>query len=272
MNGPQGADRLVRAALATSVAPTKVAFAVRAVMNGLWLGVLSDDQLRALDELHHADQDRYRQEAWNRGGLFDWEAELVGTHLRPGGSICVVGAGGGREVLALRERGFDAVGFESHPALAAWGARFLAGEGHPGRLRPAPRDELPAGDGTWDAVLIGWGTYSLVRTSDARRALLERSRANLSSGGRILLSHFARPAQQREARWTHTIANLGRRARRRAPIELGDTLSPTFVHLFAPGEVAAEARAAGLDVVLERPLQSIEAGLSYAAAVLEAPT
>ena len=47
----------------------------------------------------------YRDDAWNTQGLFDWERELVDAHFPKAARIAVLAAGGGREVLALRDLG-----------------------------------------------------------------------------------------------------------------------------------------------------------------------
>lgn len=269
MAEPAG-DRILGAALASSRLPTKVAFATRAVINGFWLGLLSDDSLRALDERYYAEQDMYRTPEWNERGLFAWEAELIEAHFPPAGRIAVLAAGGGREVLALRGRGYDAVGYESHPALVEFGGRFLADHGHPDALRSAPRDGFPSDAGSFAAVVFGWGAYSLVHGRDRRHALLVATRRLLEPSGPVLLSYFQRPNDHREARWTNALANALRSARRSDRIELGDTLSPNRLHAFTAAELAAEADGAGFETVTQRVVEPIEATTSYAAAVVAA--
>src|SRR5437588_587651 len=100
-------DRLVRAALASAEVPRLLARGSRGLLNGVWLGVLSDDRLRALDERYYARSDLYRTSEWNERGLFWWEREAVSEHFPREGTIAVLACGGGREVLALREGGYD---------------------------------------------------------------------------------------------------------------------------------------------------------------------
>src|SRR5688500_8570246 len=110
-------DRVVSLVLVSGNVPLRVARAGRAVMQRCWLGVLAGDRLRALDEAYYTDAGQYRTDEWNERGLFPWESKIVEEHFSRDGKLAVLACGGGREVLALRNDGYDAIGFESHPAL-----------------------------------------------------------------------------------------------------------------------------------------------------------
>lgn len=261
-------DRVVRAALVTAKVPILLAHGTRTVLNGLWLAALSEDDLRALDEHYYDDAGSYRTAEWNEQGLFPWEQRLVDEHVPCDGRVVVLACGGGREVLALRRGGRDAVGYEPHPALVAVAQQTLAAAGHPGCVHPVGRDAFPSGAGPCAAVLVGWGAYSLVHTSARRTALLRDAHAHLEAGAPVVLSFFERPESHREVRWTKAIADVGRRLRGAAALELGDTLSPNAVHLFTRAELADEATAAGFDVAAHGAIGEAEGSITYAAAVL----
>jgi hypothetical protein len=241
---------------------------LQVAINGLWLGVLSDSQLDALDERYYATSAQYRTDAWNEQGLFGWERQLVGDHFPARGRIVVLACGGGREVLALRDAGYDAVGYESHPALVAFARRFLADRGHRDCVFSMERDAFPDDAGACDAVIVGWGAYSLIGGSGARISFLRAAGAHLAAGDPVLVSFFERVAASRSARWTATIANALRRARGRAPIEQGDVLAPNRVHVFGVGAVGAEIDAAGFDVEVQGTIGPADEDTSYASAVL----
>lgn len=262
-------ERLARAALASARLPNRIAHGSRALLSGLWLGLLSDAGLRRLDELYYEGTDLYRTKEWNERGLFDWESDLVERHLPPGGRVLVAACGGGREVLALLEAGFDAVGYEPHAELADYGRRLLSEHGHPARVHPAPRDELPAGPA--DALILGWGAYSLVHGRARRVALLAPAVRILPSGAPLLLSFFHRTGDTRELRLARGVANALRRAARREPVELGDTLAPNRVRLFSEGELRDELREAGLEPVEYRVVGRADDTTAYAAAVARVP-
>jgi SAM-dependent methyltransferase len=245
--------------LASARAPELVRAGLRALINGVWLGVLGDAAQRRVDERYYAREALYRTEEWNARGLTDWERELIGGLAAPGARVLVVGCGGGREVLGLLEAGYDASGCESHPALCAFAESFLAARGHPGRVAGAARDAVPAG-GAVDAVVIGWGAYSLVHGSPARVAMLAQARAR---GDAVLLSGFGRAALGRELVWTHRVARaLGGRA------EPGDTMAPNRAHVFTRGQLAGEAAAAGLTLEAWHLLGSADRDTRYMAATL----
>jgi SAM-dependent methyltransferase len=264
------AQPVIAAALATARLGGSLPHALRGTLNGFWLGVLADDELRALDERYYAGEDVYRTDEWNERGLGDWEREAVAAVAAPGASVLVVGCGGGREVLGLLEAGYDARGCESHPELRAFAERFLAARGHPGRVAAAARDAVPDGP-RCDVVLAGWGTYSLVHPRAARVAFLAGARRRLEAGGAVVLSCFGHRAAGRELAWTARLAGALRRARRRTPVEVGDTLAPNRVRVLTGEEVAGEAAAAGLELARWQLLGVADGATRYALGALRVP-
>ena len=244
----------------------------RTVINGLWLGVLSDATLQAVDERYYRDEAAYRTSEWNERGFFDWERDAIGRHFDGRRRVAVPACGGGREVLALLLAGFDARGYEPHEGLVAYADGFLSARGHPGRIRRSPRDEFPPGTAC-DGVVVGWGAYSLVHGRDRRIAFLTGARRELAPGGPLLLSFFERPAHGRELRGTAALASGLRRirGRGRGPVEPGDTLAPNRVHVFTPTLIAEEVAAAGLELVEHRVVGSADDITHYACAVVRAP-
>lgn len=254
--------------LAVARIPDRLAAASRAVLNGLWLGTLSDAALQALDERYYEREAVYRTAAWNEAGLFPWERGMIEDHFGDGGRVVVVGCGGGRQVLALLEAGFDATGYETHAALAAHAADFLAAHGHRGRARPIDRDTFPPVD--CDGAVLGWGTFSLVHGRRRRQALLAAARARLPAGGPLLLSFFARARDSRELRWTAAAANALLSVLRRPPVDLGDTLAPNLVHVFSRSELERDARDAGFELLDYGVIGEAAPNTTYAAATLRA--
>jgi len=263
-------DRFVNAALSSAKVPDLLARGSRAVLNGLWLGVLSDARLSALDEEYYRREPMYRTTEWNERGLFDWEREQIREFFPEGCRVIVVACGGGREVLALLNDGYDATGYESHPALAEFGRSFLASHGHPSRIAAVARDSFPTDVQPYEAAILGWGALSLVAGSGRRESLLSGARACLEPGAPFLVSFFERRRDHREARWTTTIANAVRGVRGTTKVELGDTLAPNLVHFFDADEIRALATRSGFDVCIQRRIASIDVTTAYALAVLRA--
>lgn len=262
-------DRLSAAVLAGARLPRLAQRGSRALLNGAWLGVLSEERLDALDEHYYSGDAVYVTDAWNERGLFPWEEAVAAQHFPAGGRVAVVAAGGGREVLGLLRAGFDATGWESHPALAAYGAGLLARHGHPDRLHRVPRDTFPPAARA-EAAIVGWGALSLIRGASRRAALLRGAARTLPSGAPLLVSFFEVEVLTRELRVTRALAAGLRRARRAPAPEPGDTLAPNFAHVFTRTSLAAEAREAGLQVAELRLLEEAEHPVRYACAVLRA--
>lgn len=231
---------------------------LRSATDGLLLGLLDRDALAAVDQVFYErrteqlgnERRAYTDDAWNLRGLFDWEAAAVRQHFPAGARVLVTGAGGGREVIALLDDGFDAHGFEPNPVLVEAGRRVLAERGHADRLQVMGRDLAPVADGPWDAVVVGWGSYMLMPGRARRLAFLRALRAQLSPDALLLVSFWPRSHLPASSSRVHVgTANVVRRLRRRDAVEPGDFLAPNFVHTFTPAEIRSELEAAGFAVL-----------------------
>ena len=228
-----------------------------ALFDGFWLGMLDRDSLAQFDELHYDTRRErvgggaaysYDDDRWNLRGLSDWERAAIEDHFPSSGRIVVTGAGGGREVLGLLGRGYDAVGYEPHPRLVQAGSALLERRGHGQRLFVSRRDAFPAEVGACDAVVVGWGSYALMSGRHRRVEFLRGARASLPAGAPLLVSFFTRDGGERLLTTVSRTANVVRRVRRAEPTDVGDALSPNFVHLFAEEELTNELKAAGFVV------------------------
>ena len=250
-------DRLLRAYRSATIRRRQVLNVVNGCFDGFWLGLLDPATLERLDEHFYGegrDVERgrsftYRDEQHNLGGLRDWEDAAIDAHFPPRARVIVTGAGGGREVIALLERGFDAIGYEPNKALVDAGAELLRRLGHGDRLRKSERDVFPADTGPCDAVLVGWASYMLIPSRERRLAFLRTARQALPAGAPILCSFFVRSPGVRYYSVVARTANLVRRVRRAEPVELGDTIGQNFVHRFTREEIESELADGGFRVV-----------------------
>lgn len=235
----------------------QVARGLSALVQGFWLGVLSREALARFDERYYLGRKEtlvggdvtYADDEWNVSGLAPWEAELVNSWFGSARRIVVTGAGGGREVLALLELGFDVVGYEPHPALVDAGSSLLESRGHPGRLRSAQRDRFPSDSEPCEALLVGWGSYMLIPGAARRIAFLRDARAGLPAGAPIVLSFFTRRPGGRLTVASAALANVLRRVRGAERAEPGDGLVPNFTHWFTREEIERELTEAGFELV-----------------------
>jgi hypothetical protein len=95
-----------------------------AMHEGFWLGCLNADELNAVTADHFDQSQCYASTEHNLSGFFGWEESVLDRFFRRGSRILVAGAGGGREVLALRKAGFDADGFNVVCHSSALANRF----------------------------------------------------------------------------------------------------------------------------------------------------
>lgn len=221
----------------------------KGVLDGFWLGVLGDAQLDAVDAHYYGKQPEYLDAGYTGSGLRPFEERAVDQYFGNCRTVVVTGAGGGREVLALLRRGIDAVGYECNAAFVAHGRDLLAGEGHPDRIRTCSRDLWPPAAGPCDGVVVGWGSYMLIRSRSRRVAFLRAARSQLPDGAPIMLSFFARTSDSMYLRSVRAVGTPLRRLRRHPPLELGDALAPNFVHYFDRNEISRELEAAGFELV-----------------------
>jgi 2-polyprenyl-3-methyl-5-hydroxy-6-metoxy-1,4-benzoquinol methylase len=237
----------------------------RACFIGLWLGILPTGSLHVIDEEYysrskrgHAGRTRvsvrsgepnYHSDEYNRRGLWDWERRVLTDYFAECKRLLVIGAGGGREVLALLQLGYHVDGFESHPDLVAVANDLLRAEGYDSVVRLAPRDEAPTTGAKYDGIIVGWGMYMLVQGRERRISLLRQLRAQTRPGCPVLVSFYYRTTTPKAYMVATHVANKIRRVLRRPPAEVGDWLQPEYVHFFTQEEVTSELSEGGFNAI-----------------------
>lgn len=221
---------------------------VRAVHSGLWLGALSPEELVALDEATYEGTYKYHlTEAHNLRGLFEWEEAVLRKHFPSSGVLLVTSTGGGREVVALRKRGYEVDAFECNAQLRASANRLLEAQGFDGNVALADRNGWVESGRSYDGILVGWGSYTNIRGRDTRVRFLRGLRDLAQDGAPLLVSFYARPANARAFR---VAASVGRRVSRwlgQPGVEEGDVIDPTFQHYFTQKEMFRELEDAGFE-------------------------
>lgn len=134
-------------------------------------------------------------------GLFAWEREAIGrAPFPPSGRVLLGGGGGGRELSGLCALGYEVVAFEPAPALSDAMLRVAADLPVARAYRGSYADLARAarGDGgplaalvgvPFDAVVLGWASFTHLTDADARSSLLAALRA-LAPGAPVLLSYL----------------------------------------------------------------------------------
>lgn len=228
---------------------------LRATFAGFWLGFLERETLLEINERFYASHQRYLDDDYNTRGLFAWERTIVEEHFRPGERVLIVGAGGGREVLALRELGYEAHGFECNEALVAASNALLETRGIAPCVQLSPPDACPVSLLRYGGLIVGWGAYMLIQGRSRRTALLQEMRAQVDPGAPLLVSFFPRSPSARRFWIIAKVANVFRYLLGRTRLELGDDLEPEYVHYFTREELSAELLASGftLSAYYEEP-------------------
>ena len=216
--------------------------------SGLWLGLLDGDALAAVDEAMYAGGG-YLGDEHNLRGLFPWEETALDEWFAGRRRLLLVGAGGGRELVALAARGLSVDAYECNPALVAAGNDLLERRGVDARIALLPRDEAPGGGGPYDGGLVGWSAYMLMPGRERRIRFLRGMHDRLQPGAPLLLSFWTRmegaPRPPRVVR----VANTVRRMLGRPRVDLGDDLAPNYLHSFTEAEVRAEMTEGGFQMM-----------------------
>jgi hypothetical protein len=236
---------LVRAYFAVDAVWARAGAALQAVYDGFWLGALSPASLDSVDQHFYDRNSSYHGDEHNLRGLMPWEDEALATAFAGCRRLLVLGAGGGREVLALSRRGYEVEGFDCNQALVDFAAGFLTRHASAGTVRHLPRDAVPPRGEPFDGVILGWGSYMLMPGSARRVDLLRRLGGLVRPGSPVLLSFWTRGGDGAAFRAAAALANLIRVPLRRPRVQTGDALRPNYVHYFTGAEVAAELRQAG---------------------------
>jgi SAM-dependent methyltransferase len=218
----------------------------------------SDDVLEAYNDLTYSAQKVYDSGSDTfRSELFNWEADLAGRVLRPPpGRILVGGAGGGREAFALAERGYTVTAFEPSPALARSmadhaAARSASVDAWIGRYEALPRLESIDGreakdlgtGATFDAALLGWTSFSHVRSREARILTL-RAFAQVTDGPVAFSFYLGRARRHPASGAARLLDAIGLGG-------AGDRFTPHvgYFHVSQREELEAEIAEAGLRVI-----------------------
>lgn len=212
---------------------------------GFWLGVLKRDQLHRIDRAYYDKEKMYFDEQYNRRGLFNWENEVIEEYYRRCKHILLIGAGGGREVLALDKLGHIVDGYEPHPEFVKLANDLLTQEGAVSRVELMSREHCPEGLPVYDGLIVGWGAYMLIQGKERRVAFLRQMHSRAQPNAPILLSFFSLENYPRRYTLIFKIANLVRGILNRERIDLGDDLAPNYVHFFTEDQIKNELEEGG---------------------------
>ena len=240
-------ERKVDAFLKTRRSMESLGRGLRALHDGVWLGLLDPAELNQVTRTNYSSQSSiFLDEDYNLSGPFPWEQSILDRFFAACKSVLVAAAGGGREVVALARRGVRADGFECNPDLLAKARELIERDRLSANIFPAAADEVPASVGVYDGAIVGFRAYSHLFGRAARVDFLRELGRHVGPSGPILVSFYLRGPSRRD-RIASGVANTLRLLRRaEARVEVGDTVYDRFEHWFTAAEIESEIAAAGL--------------------------
>ncbi len=181
--------------------------------------------------------------------LESWEEDVLACHEMKAGTVLVLGAGVGRESIALAQRGFLVVGLDINRESLCVASQHAMAKGL--RLLLAQGDFLaiPIGPARVDYVFMSGIMYSSIPGRQQRQAWLRSLRTCMNEHGLVVLNFLI--ARDMETR-THQLIHRLNRWLTTLPganqsYQLGDTCSQShFLHAFVDEEeIRSELHDAG---------------------------
>jgi len=222
---------------------------VIAIHQGFWLGLLNQNQIDRATELNYLSLEKYRNLNYNNSGLWDWEEKAFNTYFKKCKSILLGACGGGREVMALSDMGFQVDGFECSEKLVEHCKEALISKSIKAQIYLCPPSQVPSELNKYDGLIMGWGAYMHIRGKDERIRFLKQFRLHVNDNGPLLLSFFVRDKSKQYERIYKVARFVAFLSRNSDPIELGDTINGTFDHFFTKEEIEYELSMAGFEMV-----------------------
>lgn len=217
------------------------------------LGVVDEKSLNALINTYWDRQRQFQDRGHVFSGLMPAEREAYLRHLPKEGSVGLVGCGAGRDLIGLAREGLRVDGFDTSPEMISKAKEYLREAKLPNASACLVASESWDDRSPYDAFVISWLTYSLIRTREKRVELLRKLGSYTRDGGKIILS-----LPLRSESWQSGSARIAMETARLvgncSVLEPGDVYvqqpggAVYFEHRFDKEEVIDEVRAADLVV------------------------
>lgn len=213
--------------------------------------VFGDEADRSVQRKYDLQSDDYLR--MRSSNLTDEQLAALRAHAAPPARVLVAGCGAAGEAIHLARLGYRVTGFDVLPSMVAAARRAAAEAGIALDLVTASLDDFDSGGTRFAAIYFTPVLYSFLAGRDRRIAVLRRLAGCLERDGVVLLS--AAHARDAVRRAQLALAWARRRLRGDRAVERGDwytlylaadgTVATSFLHVFYPGQVETELRAAG---------------------------
>jgi hypothetical protein len=218
----------------------KIQHFIDALHSGFWLGVMSERSLEYSDELFYNQKKHYTDDKYNQSGLYHWEKAMIEKHFKDAKKILLIAAGGGRELIALHNMGFDVTSYECNTRLIVYGNELLLRNGIRKKIEYLPGSSVPELITEYDGIIIGWGAYSLINGRKKRLTFLDGLLPFLKKEAPLMISFLFTRSRTRHEKTIRMISNFFRTIMFRERTETGDMLVPDFIHYFTEEEIKKE--------------------------------
>jgi hypothetical protein len=211
-----------------------------AILTGFWLGVMGEKSLDFSDRLYYNHNNHYTDDKYNLSGLFEWEKVAIEKYFTNAKSILLIAAGGGREVLALSNMGFEVDSYECNAYLIEYGNALLKKNKIENKIKYLKKNSVPNEIKKYDGIIIGWGAYSLIRGNKKRLSFLASLYPFLHEKTPLMISFLFTGEKRKKEKIIKNVSNFFRVFSKRDKTESGDRLVPDFVHYFTEEEIKSE--------------------------------
>lgn len=218
-------------------------FRIQQLLTGTLPVLLSPTELTELIRNHYDDNYRdvaaHSPETCYEWALESWEEDVLARHKIQSGTILVLGAGVGRESIALAQRGLTVVGLDiNRESLGVASQQATANRPQP-LFAQADFLAIPIGIGQVDCVFMSGIMYSSIPGRQRRQTWLRSLRPCMNEDGLLVLNFLiAREMDTLTQRLIHRLnCWLIRLPGANQSYQFGDTCSQNhFLHAFVDEE------------------------------------
>ncbi len=183
---------------------------IQMLLYGLLPALLPPEELTRMIRVY------YDRSYWNSDGqvsteaypwtLATWEQEVLARHMTDPGTVLVLGAGSGRESIALTQHGYRVVGLDTNRDGLRIAFRRAAMDDTRAAFVQADFLALPVLPSKLDYIFLSGVMYSSVPGRQRRQDWVRNLRSHLKQGGKIVLNFVvAREPETRTHRFIHAL-------------------------------------------------------------------